>query len=744
MNERKLDELIEEYVNTPKDERYGYEERLERKNFYQSFNYEKITKMKDEDVIKYLKKLWNVLPMAAYKMYDKNGHAKFKKYLANLLYGNETFEERYNNFHDNITEFKLSAMSEVLSYNYPDKFMIWNNKVKTIFEYLEIENIPQGNDNVTFEWYSKLINYGIKIKEKLSKKLEENIDLVDADYFYETIFKKRFGNKSVLGKIVDSYIETASAHIPKELYKWEAVKCFQENWNIDADDFVDMLKKSLSKAENLINAKNYFPKGMIIEFAKLYTNEVKEAFANLFNEKEKLESRYLNFVKVCDKILERNWTKDKHHYQDAHTISVYLTLMYPEKYFIYKPSISKRVLNNLGFDIDENLDAQTKENKKYKCLENYFKICNKLLIEIKKNNKLKSVLQEYIDGKNYINDDDHMLLQDILHYGDKYFNGNDENEEYQSNENDTEKLFVGKNIIYYGIPGCGKSFKVDEYAKKFDTVVRTVFHPDYTYTDFIGQLMPESYYNSQRKCEEIRYRNIPGPFTQALYEAYNFPEKNILLIIEEINRGNAALIFGDIFQLLDRNSQYEINNEFIKNYFINKNINKFKGIEKIKIPNNLTIMATMNTSDQNVYTLDTAFRRRFEFKRVENKFDDNDYSNNLKNTIVDGLGCTWEEFINIINEHLCDKNSNLLLNNEDKRLGAYSITIEELSDSAKFADKVLFYLWDNVGKYNDGKLFQQGYKLYDQIIDDFLNGKVIFCVDIDEKINKEESIENNE
>ena len=119
-------------------------------------------------------------------------------------------------------------------------------------------------------------------------------------------------------------------------------------------------------------------------------------------------------------------------------------------------------------------------------------------------------------------------------------------------------------------------------------------------------------------------------------------------MIEEINRGNASAIFGDVFQLLDRNkngtSEFEVSNNIINQYF-NNNGYKLKD-NKIRIPSNLWIKATMNTSDQNVYTLDTAFKRRWKLEKITNKFDDSEaYDSLLKNMIIPGSkNVTWEMF----------------------------------------------------------------------------------------------------
>ena len=293
---------------------------------------------------------------------------------------------------------------------------------------------------------------------------------------------------------------------------------------------------------------------------------------------------------------------------------------------------------------------------------------------------------------------------------------------------------LGKNIIYYGVPGCGKSFQVNLIAKKYkkNFVFRTVFHPDYTYTDFIGQIVPISNNN------KIEYRQNVGPFTAALCCAYANTNEQVLLIIEEINRGNAAAIFGDIFQLLDRGAEYKISNEYICSYLKTHTKNKFND-NKFNIPDNLTIIATMNTSDQNVYTLDNAFRRRFEYVRIVNDFDVDTESKTLQNTIIAGLGVKWDFFVKAINKYIQEQRD-VLLNNEDKRLGVYSITSKELSSANKFADKILFYLWDNIGRYNDGQLFKEGYKLYDQVIDDYLRGYDVFCEEINNIIIQEKNL----
>lgn len=138
----------------------------------------------------------------------------------------------------------------------------------------------------------------------------------------------------------------------------------------------------------------------------------------------------------------------------------------------------------------------------------------------------------------------------------------------------TKGIILSSNILLYGVPGCGKSHKVEEeYESKITTEknkIRVVFHPDYTYSDFVGQLLPvlKEVENAQGvKEEKLQYEFVLGPFTQILKTAYAEPDQQCLLIIEELNRGNAPAIFGEIFQLLDRNddgkSKYSIYNRDI-------------------------------------------------------------------------------------------------------------------------------------------------------------------------------------
>lgn len=272
-----------------------------------------------------------------------------------------------------------------------------------------------------------------------------------------------------------------------------------------------------------------------------------------------------------------------------------------------------------------------------------------------------------------------------------------------------------QNLLLYGVAGVGKSHNISKIIGNNEQFVeRIVFHPDYLNTDFIGQIMPTM------KDDKIVYDFKAGSFTKILNKAINDPNNHYYLIIEEINRGNAPAIFGEIFQLLDRNengeSSYKIAHEMIaKVVFDDEN-------KAIFIPNNLTILATMNTADQNVFTLDTAFQRRWTMRMIENNIQKCHYKDDL---ILD-TGITWEKFNTEINNFILQTNKDSL-SSEDKRLGAYFVRQDELKlpenmeNGIAFAEKVIKYLWDDVFKFNKSALFDSRFNALDGVLNDFKN-----------------------
>lgn len=264
----------------------------------------------------------------------------------------------------------------------------------------------------------------------------------------------------------------------------------------------------------------------------------------------------------------------------------------------------------------------------------------------------------------------------------------------------------GENILLYGVPGCGKSHTIKtEFCDDEKYMERVVFHPDYTSSDFIGQIMPTNIDG------HISYPFVPGPFTRILKKAEADPQHEYFLIIEEINRGNAPAIFGEVFQLLDRNdgvSEYGISNaEIAKEVYGDAS-------RMVKVPANLFILATMNTADQNVFTLDTAFKRRWSMRSIKNDIANCEYADKT----ICGTTVTWRFFAETINELIIRLGQNSL-SSEDKRLGAYFARETELQNVSAFAEKVLMYLWNDAFKYDHSAVFESEYTTLEQLIDGF-------------------------
>lgn len=280
----------------------------------------------------------------------------------------------------------------------------------------------------------------------------------------------------------------------------------------------------------------------------------------------------------------------------------------------------------------------------------------------------------------------------------------------------TKGIIPSTNILLYGVPGCGKSFYVEKnYESKVQEgfTIRVVFHPDYTYSDFVGQLMPvlKEVKNAQDvKEEKLQYDFVPGPFTRILQLAETYKDQQCLLIIEELNRGNAPAIFGEIFQLLDRNddgtSKYAIYNREISKELYDTEQQE-RPNEPIKLPPNLTIVATMNTSDQNVFTMDTAFQRRWQMKHIPNRFTGESLDEKTINHVAKHLPnseISWGVFAQTINKKMHTANLGFG-GTEDKSLGVYFATDNDLDDAERFAEKVLKYLWDDAFKLGRKELF---------------------------------------
>ena len=254
--------------------------------------------------------------------------------------------------------------------------------------------------------------------------------------------------------------------------------------------------------------------------------------------------------------------------------------------------------------------------------------------------------------------------------------------------NDSDNDSPAKQTIFFGSPGTGKSHKVKQLLKDIpeDRVFRTTFHPDCDYSTFVGCYKPSM------DGDKIRYEFEPQVFTKAYIAAWNDSTKPVFMVIEEINRGNCAQIFGDLFQLLDRDkagySEYPVQaDEALKQYLI-ENASGSITNGQLRLPPNLNILATMNTSDQSLFPMDSAFKRRWAWEYVP--IDPDCPDSQFKITIGD-KSYKWSSFLVKVNERIHN-----LSDSEDKQLGNFFIKSD--IDVEEFKSKIMFYLWSEVCK----------------------------------------------
>lgn len=217
-------------------------------------------------------------------------------------------------------------------------------------------------------------------------------------------------NIEKLKKVIEAYKSDFSVHFKDECYKWEAVKCFQNDWDLDKKKFKEMLELSLSKTENLLASNYYFPRRMIIGFAKADPVATRNAFEVLFDESKDLVDRIQQFKNFAeDRRLNHNAFGWKNHYQDIRTISVYLTLKYPQKYYFYKSNVYKAAVELTDFIQPKGFSAIDK-------LLKYYEICDEVYAIIKTDNELIDIVNEELYPNDRINLVLHLLVQDILYY----------------------------------------------------------------------------------------------------------------------------------------------------------------------------------------------------------------------------------------------------------------------------------------------------------------------------------------
>lgn len=502
--------------------------------------------------------------------------------------------------------------------------------------------------------------------------------------------------------------------------------------------------------------KNIQPKEIIIsEIPEIHLSEgIKKKLTEMFVEEEN------GYVKVSDFTTTVAIDKNYVFFPNQYFYLAILCKNYAESLFKYCDFFDNNVKNNSS--LKEQIINQHFSNTKYTSFFNNIED-SKFFSDFIIGGEVSS----FRPGKNLVNGDKYRGTKDIFgscilkkisipDASSNYFGSivyyltkrNDlysqlDSEIYQQIKNNNN--FIKQNsvlsstqhpsqIIYYGVPGSGKSHKIDEITKGVpaEQKMRVVFHPEYTNADFVGQIVP-------RVDDGVDYRFKAGPFSRILKRAYQNIDKPFYLIIEEINRGNASAIFGDLFQLLDRDesgySKYSVENLDINSYIRSKDNlyndkevpstvkvgnTEWTEITGIRLPPNLSIFATMNTSDQNVFALDNAFQRRWDMELVENKFTDDEQKNALIE--VANQKIFWGDFQTTINNYIGTKSSESGLSSmEDKRLGCWFVKAKDGKiDKDNFKNKVLKYLWDDAFKFSRQEVFDENIKSLEDLQKKFL------------------------
>lgn len=306
-------------------------------------------------------------------------------------------------------------------------------------------------------------------------------------------------------------------------------------------------------------------------------------------------------------------------------------------------------------------------------------------------------------------------------------NNDDEQKEYQGIIYKTGYSSMPefeRNRIVFGAPGTGKSYRLKDDCNELmkdlgGTYERVTFHPDYSYAHFVGTYKPVS-----DKKGNVLYKFVPGPFMRiyvdALKSGRTEEPKPHLLLIEELNRARVASVFGDVFQLLDRDddgvSEYDIQaSEDIKSYLVSQLGGIPQNYERIRIPDNMFIWATMNSADQGVFPMDTAFKRRWSFEYLginQNQMD-------LNGKVILGrdshkLEVNWNQLRKAINEKLAQD----FKVNEDKLMGPFFLSKKVIDTDEQgniknpdkfistFKSKVIMYLYEDAAKQYKYKLFE--------------------------------------
>lgn len=440
-----------------------------------------------------------------------------------------------------------------------------------------------------------------------------------------------------LTELIVQYKNDFFNRIKEELYKWKAVKCFKDNWDIDAEDFPLMLKQSLSKTGNLLAFMNNYPRRMINNYAVSYPEEVRFLFKNLYDESQDLVTRIESFKKGIESVHSK-WDTDgnKNHFHTDNVISTYLWLCFPDKYYIYKPSVAKNIFRELnGQELfakkaeavvvayrlydeisevllrDSDLQYMLKSVMTSDCYPDYYMKTATIDFVYSINKPARFSIAGKHEADKVFNVKNHKVMKPlpVVVSLEKYGKSDFLNEVFMD-EKDYDRLshqlMLKKNVILQGAPGVGKTFIARRLAysvmgiKDDSRICFVQFHQSYSYEDFIMGYRPVEDMFILRK----------GIFYDFCTLAKNNRNKDYFFIIDEINRGNLSKIFGELLMLIEKDYRGEKNKMTLA----------YTG-EKFYVPENLYIIGMMNTADRSLAMIDYALRRRFSFFNIKPGFE---------------------------------------------------------------------------------------------------------------------------
>lgn len=392
-------------------------------------------------------------------------------------------------------------------------------------------------------------------------------------------------------------------------------------------------------------------------------------------------------------------------------------------------TLYKEIQRKLGQDnFEKNLEVNGGDKKRF--VKQLLGILSQFNFIAIKNNTISL-------NFNYLSTEDKAILLDIVTFDDYWSPSEKEAKElsyreYMQSKEETDRAYQNlnpsiintkypHNRIFFGAPGTGKSYRLnhdkDQLVGTKEQYERVTFYPDYSYANFVGTYKPVMH------NDEISYEYVPGPFLRIYTKAIkNIKTSNplpYLLIIEEINRANVSGVFGDVFQLLDRNennvSEYAIApSEDIKKYLVNELGGTTVDYDEIRIPSNMFIWGTMNNADQGVFPMDTAFKRRWNFEY----FGVDDSESKIAGLKVKlGQGdferlVEWNKLRKAINDELA-----FYKLNEDKMLGPFFLSLKNLNVNQTnqiigseefinvFKSKIIMYLFEDAARQKRSMLF---------------------------------------